>query len=260
MPEPPEELARLNEPAKYTPGPYRDKPAGRDRRRQSSISAYIGANGMGKSFWAVHDTLPSLDAGRPVLSTVRLLDHRTGFPHESYVPLTDWAQLLDAEHCDVLLDEIVGIASSRESAGMPVQVANLLVQLRRRDIVVRWTAPAWMRADKIIREVSQTVTLCRGYLSDRDAASAGGYRTQPRLWQPRRLFRARTYSALDFEEWSQAKEGKLRALDSSWMWGPKSRAFASYDTLAPVSRVGEVLDSGRCAHCGGRKVAPRCAC
>ena len=64
-----------------------------------------------------------------------------GAAHPSYEPLREWQQLLDAESCDVLLDEVTGVASSRESAGLPAPVANKLVQLRRADVVVRFSAP-----------------------------------------------------------------------------------------------------------------------
>lgn len=250
--------ARQREHAAAQPAP-RDRNAGRDRRRMAPIHAYVGANGSGKSLAMVHDTLPSLDAGRTVLSTVRLLDPVSGDPHPSYVRLTDWSQLLEAEHCDVLFDEVVGIASSRESQGMPVQVANLLVQLRRRDVVLRWSAPAWARADKIIRECTQAVTVCRGFLAKLDPDS-------PALWAPKRLFKWSTYAAIDYDRATSAQPNvpggavqKVSA-DTSWFWGPNSAAFLSYDTLDSVERVGDVLDSGRCVHCGGRKSIPRCSC
>lgn len=230
---------------------WRDRDAGRRARRGTSIHAYVGANGGGKSLAMVHDTLPSLAAGRRVLSTVRLLDPETGKPHPLYEPLRDWSQLLTAEHCDVLFDEVVGIASSRESHALPVQVQNLLVQLRRRDIVLRWTAPNWARADKIIREVTQAVTVCRGFL---------GTRAEGALWRRSRLFWFKTYDAVMFEEFTIDKTARLSAEASAFFWGPGSLAFASYDTLGQVERVGEVLDSGRCAHCGGRRQIPVCRC
>lgn len=229
----------------------RDRDSGRRSRRSSTIQAYVGANGSGKSLAMVHDTLPSLDAGRTVLSTVRILDADTGEPHPSYVRLTDWTQLLEAEHCDVLFDEVVGIAGAREAHGLPVQVANLLVQLRRRDVVLRWTAPNWARADKIIREVTQAVTVCKGWF---------GAEQEGALWRANRVFKFRTFATVDFEEWTQDMGQRLPASASSWFLGPRSRAFASYDTLDQVERVGEVLDSGRCAHCGGRRPIPVCKC
>jgi hypothetical protein len=236
--------------------PLRDKPAGRDARRSAPIHAYIGANGSGKSLAMVHDTLPSLQSGRRVLSTVELIDADTGLPYPNYERLTDWDQVMDARHTDLLFDEVVGIAGSREHAGLPVQIANILVQLRRRDLTLRWSAPAWARADKIIRETTQAVTVSASFMSKRPLMPDGS----PALWKQSRLFRWKTYSMLDFDEWSSSKGGSIRAEKTAWYWAANSRAFASYRTLDDVSRVGEVLDSGRCAHCGGRRVIPVCKC
>ncbi|MGV1037944.1 MAG: hypothetical protein ACOYD0_13100, partial [Candidatus Nanopelagicales bacterium] len=44
------------------------------KRRTVPISAFVGANGSGKSLMAAESLRHSLLAGRPVLSAVRLLD------------------------------------------------------------------------------------------------------------------------------------------------------------------------------------------
>lgn len=242
----------------------------RARRRAYPIHAYVGPNGSGKSAAAVWDTLPTLEAGRHVLSTVRLLDyekprlcddetctspdHATHLAaHPLYVPLSEWRQLLDAEHCDILMDEVTGVASSRESGGMPPAVANLLVQLRRKDVILRWTAPAWTRADKIIRECSQAVTYCRGYLPVTEGDG-------DRQWRKRRMFRWQTYDASLFEEFSLGKKERIPTMVNAWWWGPGSAAFDAYDTLDSVVSIGHVLDSGRCADCGGRRRPQPCTC
>jgi hypothetical protein len=112
----------------------------------------------------VNDVLPSLAAGRRVVSTVKLLDEN-GDPHPLWVPLSDFRTLLDVEKCDVLLDEVTGVASSRSgSSVIPPGVLNVLMQLRRRDVTLSFTAPAWNRAEKVIRECCQSVTLCQGFL------------------------------------------------------------------------------------------------
>ena len=230
---------------------------------------YVGPNGGGKSAAMVWDTLPSLDEGRLVLSTVRLLDWRnprecdgvhwravklgndpaTGEPlfadefepvacahpghvsggrphmaaHPFYVPFEDWQQLFEHDHADVLMDEVTGVASSRESMGMPAAVANTLVQLRRADLVVRWSAPSWARADKIIRECSQAVTFCRGFLP----VSSGD---ESRSWRQRRLFKWKTYDAADFEDFTVGKREQMDALQADWHYGPRSPVFSAYDT------------------------------
>jgi len=229
-------------------------------RRSFPIHAYVGPNGGGKSLAMVKDTLPSLDRGRRVLSTVALLDSTTGKPHPLYDRFEDWDQLLDAENCDVLMDEMVGIAGSRESAKLPVQVQNILVQLRRRNVVLRWTAPAWGRADKIIREVTQSVTECRGYFATRNVIREGGEADAVRLWAPKRLFNFRTYDCIDFEDWTTGKRDRATPLVKEWFLGSGSRVFESYDTLDAVTRVGDTLDSGQCAICAGIRRPKACSC
>lgn len=238
------------------PTKFRDKDAGRSARRGYPIHGYFGRNGMGKSLAMVHDTLPDLYRGDPVLSTVALLDAETGDPYPNYTRLTEWDQVLEFERGAILFDEIVGVAGARENHTLPVQVQNLLVQLRRSDIALRWTAPSWARADKIIRETSVGATLCRGYLARSVRDTEGRVLT----WKQRRLFRFKTYQGEDFEEWTASKEGKLRAVASSWYWAPGGRAQWSYDTYDDVTRVGLTIDSGRCASCGGTRRAPVCSC
>lgn len=258
------------------------------RRRQSGIRAYIGPNGSGKTALMVMDTLTTLEGAtwrcdnpahlhtqrgqttgqRRILSTVGLLDPETGEPH----PLCDrlceenggWSMVLNAEHCDILFDEVTGIAGSRESMGMPVAVQNILQQLRRRDVQLSWSAPNWARADSIIRGCTQLVTDCRGWMPDRSALRG----ETPPAWLPRRLFKARSFAAVDFDEWTAAKASQdggagrrpLRPGIVQWWWGPRSLVFRSYDTYDAVTRVAEVLDGGRCAHCGGRRAVPACSC
>lgn len=248
-------------------------------RRGWPIHAYVGPNGGGKTCAAVWDTLPSLEAGRPVLSTVRLLDYLNPRPcddpactspdharhmaaHPLWIPWTSWAQLLEVEHCDVIADEVTGVASSRESQSMPSVIANALVQLRRRDVVLRWTAPSWSRADLIIRECSQAATLCTGHFAV-DVQGEDG-EDVARMWRHRRLFRWKTYDAALVDDLQSAKmrgdSHSLRPMTFDLHWGPGSPAFGAYDTFDSVSSIGHVTDSGRCMTCSGRRSAPSCSC
>ncbi len=273
------------------PARLRERDAGRAARRQAPIHAYVGPNGSGKSLAMIHDTLPTLDGvtwrcnnddhrhmredyvdpitgevgptttgTRRVLSTVRLLVPETGEEHPLYERLTEWHQVLDAEHCDLLFDEVTGIANSRDHSGMPVQVQTMLDQQRKTDNLVRLTAPAFGRMDKTIRQVAQAITLCKGMFG----RSGDGL-----LWRRNRLFWWKTYDARDMEEFTAARANnpdprtvqfRPKSHARALMWGPRSRAFNAYDSLGAVSRVGEVLDSGRCAHCGGRRSVPVCRC
>lgn len=225
---------------------------GRLLRRSRPIHGYVGPNGGGKSLAMVYDTLPSLDAGRTVLSTVPLYDG-AGELHPCYVPFTDYRQLLAAESCDVLMDEVTGIASSRESHSMPVQVANFLVQLRRRDVVLRWTAPNFRRADVIMRECTQAVTECRGFAAVE--ASDGD-----RMWRDRRLFVWRTYDAADFDDWSAGKRDKVQRLAVQLFWRPGKPVEGAYDTREAVHSLGAANEAGRCMVCWGTRRAHKCEC
>lgn len=284
--------------------------AKREARRAYPIHGYVGPNGSGKSAAMVWDTLPSLEAGRPVLGTVRLLDfdnprecddllceadplsghfiralpdpqlvsyafavepdssrrvelmlelgkvvgvHRAA--HPLWIALTDWQQVLDARGVDLLLDEVTGAASSRESHALPAAIANRLVQLRRNDVVVRWSAPAWARADKIIRECSQAVTYCTGHLPKRVRDESGA-----RMWRNRRMFRWKTFDADAFEDFTVGKRAELPALVRDWHWGPRSPVFTAYDTFDAVLTVGTVTESGSCYRCGGTRRRPACSC
>lgn len=227
----------------------------RNVRRSFPIRGYVGPNGGGKSLAMVNDILPSLARGRTVLSTVKLLQP-DGTPHPAYVPFTSFEQLLDAEHCDVLMDEIVGIANSRESAKMPAPVQNLLVQLRRRDITLSWSAPNWARSDKIIREVTQAVTECRGYYPSAQSAQPET-ESGVRLWAPKRVFKFRTYDTQEFEEWTTGKRDALKPMTAEWFKGPGSAAFSAYDTLDSVSMVAGG-DPDTCLHCGFKIRATFC--
>lgn len=236
----------------------------RQIRRGFPIHAYIGANGGGKSLAAVYDTLPSLAAGRPVLSTVRLIDPATGGDHPLWIPLgvregsdeNPYKALLEAEFCDVLFDEVTGIASSRESMSLPGPVANHLVQLRRRDVALRWTAPSWKRADTIIREVSQAVTLCMGFVKQSIQADDG----TDRMWSSRRLFYWRTYDSAAFEEWSTAKRERLPVQARQLYRRDSSDAPRAYDTFDSVLSLSTPDDAGRCMDCNGHRARPKCVC
>lgn len=282
-----------------------DRPLARSRlkRRAFPIAAYVGPNGTGKSAVMVYDTLPSLEAGRPVLSTVRLLDYRDphlcgertwdvcddpanhdlqattlvadpdspggwrqvtsalGLVHRAshplYVRFTDYAQLLAWRNGDVLMDEVTGVASSREVSSMPVQVANYLVQLRRRNVALRWSAPAWGRADKIIREVTQGVTLTSAFLSARAKVHEG---QAPQLWLQRKIIVARTYDAQAFDEFEAHRADKLKSSAFAAYWGPGSRMFTAYDTYEPVTSLGWANDAGLCMNCGGKRAHAKCGC
>lgn len=218
-------------------------------RMSFPIMGFVGPNGGGKTACAVSMALLALRSGRRVLSTVPLIDPKTGQPHRLYVPWTHWDQLLDWWDGDVLADEILSIASSRGAASLDPRAQTLLGQLRKRNSRFWWTAPSFKRADLIIREVTQAITECRGYYSSR--ASAQERRGVIQSWAPKRLFEFRTYDAVEFDDWTSGKRDKATPLIAEWFHGPGSEVFDAYDTLGAVSVIAGVGDGGVCDNCAG---------
>lgn len=229
-----------------------DKDHGREFRRKLPITAYVGSNGSGKTLCMIHDTLPGLFTGRTIWTTVPLTLPDGTTPDNVHV-LSSWSQILNAEHADLLLDEVSAIASSRDSQALPPQVCTMLQQLRKRDLVLRWTAPSWARADRVLRETTQLVTVCQGFVGLRDPESQ---------WRRHVLFRWRSYDSGDYTDFTDSAQigRKLKPLRSSWYLLNRGLAHDCYDSFAQVATIGTVLDSGRCAVCGGRRRAPECSC
>lgn len=259
---------------------------GTRRRAESSIHAFVGLNGAGKTMAMVLDVAPELNGRRwecreedhahtdpqydgrgefvgfgpaavfegfyRVLSTVRLLDPETGQLHPRYERFDDWRQMDGLEHAVLLLDEITGVAHSRDGGSLPHDIMNRLMQMRKGDVRVQWSAPAWARADKLIREVTQAVTVCQGSYPVRGEGTG--------LWKANRCFSLRTFSMEDFDEWTSGRMDKLKPLVSDWVWGPTSIAFRLYNTKQKVTRLGHSTDSGVCVECGGARRRPECSC
>lgn len=250
-----------------------------ESRRGFAIRGYVGPNGHGKSLAMVLDAMPSLARGRPVLANLRLLDWENPRPcdddsctieghgseghmaaHPLYTPLVDYQQLLEWRHGDILLDEVTGVASSRESGNLPFQVVNTLVQLRRRDVGLSWTAPAWARCERVIRETTQAVILCGGMMPKKRESADG-----TAFWRDRRLFRFRTFDATLFDDFTTAKgrgddARSPKSIGGQWFWRPGSAAERAYDTSDSVTALGWATESGLCMACGGKRYVRRCSC
>lgn len=245
----------------------------RDQRRSAPIHAYVGPNGGGKSLAMVYDTVPSILLGRRVLSTVTIVDPETGDPHSLYEPLTQWRQLLEVEHADVLLDEVQGVVSSRQHQSLPPAVGNLLLQLRRRDVLLRWSSPSYARADLMLREVTQAVTYCRGYRPEPQRVEfvegCDGKRCRQdhehlasaaKLWGANRWFLWRTYDAFQFDEFTTGKRESLDKLAMQFYRRTRDDAQEWYRTLDPVDYIVDATEAGTCLTCGGSRRRPRCSC
>lgn len=235
------------------------------KRRSVPIMGYIGVSGNGKSASMVRDTLPSLAMGRPVLSTLELLDAHTGNPHPLYVPFRRFSQLTEFRGGDVLMDEITGIMDSHD-ASMPKSIRRVLPQQRRRGNTVRWSGIDWDNSNRRLRQMTQAVTSSTGYCANRKLVrtDTGEVDAIP-MWAPNRLFHLITRDAQlmnkseDSASLSGATQGaktrkkKPKILVWELWWGPGSAAFDSYNTLGEVLAV----DNG-CEVCGLKTVEKTC--
>jgi len=234
------------------------------------ICGFVGWNGSGKSLAAVAAAMVHLERGRPVLSTCRLNDWTNPRPcddvecqstvhgeeghmaaHPLWVPFTDLRQLFDFEDGHILMDEVTGVADAREHQGMPVQVANYLPQLRRRNVTLHWTTIGWSFADVRIRRV--TLAVCH-------SAAFFGLPQKDSLWMANRGFLWRVYSGEDFDALESHKSEGMRVLSRHVFWRPGSVVQTAYDTNEPVLALGAVTDSGMCLVCGGRRSPSKCQC
>jgi hypothetical protein len=205
---------------------------------------------VGQDLWDV----PGIVYGeRLVYSTVPLLDD-SGEPHDLYRPLVDFRQLVTVEHSDVLFDEVAGVSDAADSSAVPVQVTNWLHQLRKRDVRLRVTTPAYGRCSKPIRQVAQVVVDARSFFAE--SVESG------RLWRPRRAMLFRAFDAFSFDDYTAgvAKGDRVKPMAGAAFWRPGSEASQRYDTLGAVTALGHVTEGGMCAVCGGSRSRPKCAC
>lgn len=214
-------------------------------------AGFTGANGMGKTLVAASVIAnDDLRRGRDVYSTVQI-----DSPWGSSKPLISMRQLLDLRDATVFLDEVAAIFSSRDSLAVPREFDLFLQTMRHKGITVRWTAPAWARADVRLRECTQVVVGCHGL---------GKYRPKvldpetgdrvPQFW-PRPL--AIGVGALDTTEIgvddTPEKVLKRRIFIPQLLVG-----WGAYDSLADTPRIGHPPTGGACVDCGG--IMPRIAC
>lgn len=263
--------------------PERAAERARDLRRGHAVRFYTGRNGSAKSLCAIYDLLPDLDAGVPVLSTVRLQDFRNPRPcedsaclsvrhgkpghlaaHPGWVPWAQehggggWPQFLEFRDGVIFMDEVTGVADSHEWSAIPVQVSNEWHQLRRREVQMVLTGLDFVNVNKRIRQAVNVVTRCRSFMP----VTVTDENDKARAWRQRRLAAWTTYAAetLPRDDASETAYENAQVVARSRYWIPGSLASLAYDTYENVGRIATVDDKGNCAHCGGKRTQPQCSC
>lgn len=217
----------------------RKTPRGVDIVAGIPIAGFVGVNGSGKTLLAVQSALHDLARGRDVYSTVPVVS-----PWGESKPILSLRQLLHIRDSTLLLDEVAVIFSSRRTATLPSEIETLLQTLRHKNNTVRWTAPAWMRCDVMLREATQAVV---NVVPVRGSARAGNPWPRPRLV----LAAVLDTSAGDPDKMPEQRLGWPKIFRPG-----RLDSFGTYDTLADTPMIGRRYESGRCVDCGGSRHIP----
>lgn len=189
-------------------------------RRMAPIAAFVGANGSGKTLSAIAwANAAHVKYGRRVLTNV------PGTRFEYFATLGDLAGD-GLQDTDVVFDE-AGVLFSSRSSSRDEEFLALVQQLRKANARFFWTAPAYARADKVLREVTQVVVKCRGI---------GNVQRPADVWpQPRFVVNA-AFDANDFDSMGQrVRDTQKRVGVKVWRVRP---AGALFDTLGRVGAAG----------------------
>lgn len=222
------------------PSPVPGKLRFRSLVRNAPVVGFTGANGVGKTLVAVSEAIYDMSKGRRVVSTVPI-----DSPYGKSEPLLSLRHLLDLRDCTVLIDEVSVVLSSRSTGSLPEEAVTFLQSLRHQGITLRWTAPAWMRADVLLREVTQVSVGVTGVWS---YTRSGSFWPTPRAV----LVGAMDCVGIPLDARPERVVGRR-------LWLPsRLPGWGAYDSEADVSRIGWVKQSGTCVDCGGS--VPRAKC
>jgi len=199
------------------------------------IVGLTGINGAGKTLLAVQSAVHDLATGRPVYSTVHI-STKWG----DSIPIVSMRQLLTLRDCTILLDEIAVILPSGST--LPNEIDTLIQVLRHRGITLRWTAPAWMRANNKLRDVTQVAVNVIPMIR-----LGGG------LWPSPRLVMA---GVLDTTQ-GKTDAAPTRVLKRRVLRPRGLDAWGAYDTLADTPQLRGGTSGGVCVDCGGSQERPK---
>lgn len=197
------------------------------------IVGFTGVNGAGKTTMAVESAIADMAKGRQVYSTVPITS-----PWGNSEPILSLRQLLELQDVTVLLDDVAVIFSSRTTASLPPAVVAFLQTMRHKGITLRWTAPEWMRADNLVRGVTQALVSVRPMWQ---------YSQGDSPWRAPRVIAA---GLLDTTQ-GKVDETPTRVMRRRFYVPKRMLAWDCYDTHAPTPLLGVHLQGGKCIDCGG---------
>lgn len=200
------------------------------------IVGFTGVNGAGKSLLMHSENVADLARGRRVVSTTPIRS-----PWGNSEPLLSLRQLLELENCIVSIDEVAAVFPS-SGGELPFEV-NLFLQGMRHQgsegVILRWAAPAWSRAAKQLREVTQVCVSVSPLLR---------YRVADDFWPKARFVMA---GALDCTS-VKLDDDPTKVLARRIYRTKALPGFGMYDHKAVISRIGWPKSIDVCADCGGR--------
>lgn len=243
----------------------------------AGIRAFVGLNGSGKTLSMIDMlAVPAWRSGQLVVGNLTLDPSGAGCDPALYRPLSSADELLELHDCVLLLDEISSALPARQWAALGPDLVRRLEQLRKARVVVAWTGPSWARCDKVLRDVTQLVTLCQASWPDRWVRHDDEVRWFPKAvrddngkkvrasrdWPPNRLIRMATYAREDFDDFEAHRAAtKLKPRSRGYLWRPASVAARCYQSQEQVSLLDHVAESGgSCIRCGGSRPRPKCTC
>lgn len=203
------------------------------------VCGFTGINGAGKTMLAVQSAIADMSRGRTVYSTVPI---RSAFGDS--LPIRSLRQLLTLEDATLLFDDVSVIFSSRSTQSLPAEIVALLQTLRHQRLTLRWTAPQWMRADTLIRGVTQGLVNVMPMLRHSDPLDP---------WPRPRIVMA---GLLDTST-GKADSEPTKVLRRRVFLPSRLQSFGAYDTLADTPLIGRHLQGGTCVDCGGTRERPK---
>lgn len=161
--------------------------------------------------------------------------------------------ITDNKPCTLLLDEITSVLPARDAVNVPPELQRMLNQFRKPDVWVGWTAPAWARADLMLREVTMDVTICSPFLPLLFSKKVPGS-----AWPSHRAFVQSRFDAFDYEEADATGQKQFLRGQHKRVWRKAviKKVQAAYDTQEGV----ELLDHIQCGDCGGKFSRKVCKC